>query len=1157
MAFTLQAVVALDGSKFTSGMTGMLASVQRFAGMSMTMFGGVAGQVASMWAAFGPMGAVMAGMKEVIKVGASFEQSMANVKSVTGLMGDEFVRVSNATRAAAAQTSFTTAQAADAMYALGASGMSSADMLEASLLPALKLAGATQSDTKLATEAMTAAMAVWQLGAEDATGVADLFAGAIASSPANMQRLSDAMKYAGPVGAAFGMEMKNVVDEVAAFHVVGLRGQQAGTAFRTALIELSRAAQTGSGQVGAALKGWSAETEGLTGAVDRLNAAGVDGASVIQEMGARAGPGMAALLKIGGDAMRDLSDKVTQNSDVTKMYDTQMGTLSGQFTLLKASIEELAVKLFSKLLPAFIKIIDGAKNFVSSIGRITESFGFVGTVIERLLPLLIGSGGLLLAFEKISAFIPGLAGGLTGLFKGAAMSMAPTAAAMEAMGTKTMPMLATASAALSKQMGVGANGFFQLTDSLYMSTHKMAVMSGGVTKLTAEQAKAITATHGFAGGLSKLQTGFLMVGSAMAGAAIGTWIANLKAGEGTVSDWIANIMRAPFSLDAWATGTNKADQANQALINSIQKQAAESRRLRAEQAEAEAAAKRKAQAAHDAMMQEARAADIAREAYMANLREQKNLEQQSELLATASMNTGAALAELASANIVSSDTAKMAADARGDLIEAETSLYDAANSLNDARKAEAAQQQVVYDLERAAIDAKRAHSKAARDLADSVGTGVEMGEAGVLATQAVTEAETEAKNAANALKAARDALTNSQMTAKEKADALAKAIANLADKQEAARKVLDRSISEYNTMDVLVTEFNMTIEDSRQAFADFGAEAVTVASKAHQLKRPFSEIAENFKWIAENGKFAAEIIERDYGGAIKDVQGIMERFGKHTMDIVRQMAKTGESAEEAAISLGILKTGMEDGVKPVDAVTEAMAKAGKEVLKFGKSLLRMDQKTLDDIYQALQKFADNLGKIKLDLGWMRDLAAFKLPQLNQSHVTRFVNALKILARGVKETEEIGADLSWGEALIRFKLPQLNQGHVTRFVNALKILARGVKDAGDVSPDFGWMKALSDFSLPGTGGFDRFVTALKKFASDLGRIPAPALDWLKTIIDATNLDLQKLIQVSDIMAKIPTGTYNASVLIDWKDNYTLGKIEGHLSTLVGLKGVIWA
>ena len=181
-------------------------------------------------------------------------------------------------------------------------------------------------------------------------------------------------------GAVFCMEMKNVVGGSPPWLVAW----RAVEPFRTALIELSHAAQTGSGQVGAALKGWSAETEGLTGAVDRLNAAGVDGASVIQEMGARAGPGMAALLKIGGDAMRDLSDKVTQNSDVAKMYETQMGTLSGQFTLLKASIEELAVKLFSKL-PRVHEIIDGAKNFVSSIGGLRVIW-YRGTVIEGSCP---------------------------------------------------------------------------------------------------------------------------------------------------------------------------------------------------------------------------------------------------------------------------------------------------------------------------------------------------------------------------------------------------------------------------------------------------------------------------------------------------------------------------------------------------------------------------------------------------------------------------------------------------------------------------------------------------------------------------------------------------------------------------------------------------
>ena len=842
--------------------------------------------------------------------------------------------------------------------------------------------------------------------------------------------------------------------------------------------------------------------------------------------------------------MRDLSDKVTQNSDVTKMYDTQMGTLSGQFTLLKASIEELAVKLFSKLLPAFMKIIDGAKNFVSSIGRITESFGIVGTVIERLLPLLIGSGGLLLAFEKISAFIPGLAGGLTGLFKGAAMSMAP------------------------------------LNDSLHMATHKMAA-------LTAEQAKAITATHGFRGGLNNLQVGVMIVAAAFAGWKIGTWIADIRIGTKTIGEWTQAILQAPFGL-------NKAQEANDALVAAIGRQAEESRRLRAEQAEAEAAAKRKAQAAHDAMMQEARAADIAREAYMANLREQKNLEQQSELLATASTNTFVALAGLAAANIVSSDTAKMATDAKNDLTLAESSLYDAVNSLNDARKAEAAQQQVVYDLERAAIDAKRAHSKASRDLADSVGTGVEMGEAGVLATQAVTEAETEAKNAANALKAAQDALTNSQMTAKEKADALAKAIANLAEKQDAARKVLDRSISEYNTMDVLVTEFNMTIEDSRQAFADFGAEAVTVASKAHQLKRPFSEIAENFKWIAENGKFAAEIIDRDYGGAIKDVQGIMVRFGKHTMDIVRQMAKTGESAEEAAISLGILKTEMDDAPDPINKVTDSLAKAGKEALAFGNALLRMDQKTLDDIYQALQTFAEKLDKLPKDinLAWIEDLAKLRIPSING--ISSFEADFKRLVKAISNAGGMNVDLKWIEQLKGLEIPVI--GGITFFEANFKRLVTAISNAGGMNVDLKWveqlkglevpfigsttffeanfkrlvtavnggagidltwMDSLTNFVLPETAFWMPFATTFSEFAEKLDKAAKPDLSWLKTIIDATNLDLQKLIQVSDIMAKIPTGTYNASVLIDWKDNYTLGKIEGHLSTLAGLKGVIWA
>ena len=373
---------------------------------------------------------------------------------------------------------------------------------------------------------------------------------------------------------------------------------------------------------------------------------------------------------------------------------------------------------------------------------------------------------------------------------------------------------------------------------------------------------------------------------------------------------------------------------------------------------------------------------------------------------------------------------------------------------------------------------------------------------------------------------------------------------------EVADGVMDAAVS-IDYIVGLIQDCNISFADAKALVQEFGEKTKEMSEIAKDTNRPLSEIAKNFRWIEENGELASGVIENQFGNTVKNMPHFLKIFGEHAYAVAEKMFETGMSAESAARSLGILKKGMDDAPDPINKVTDSLAKAGKEALAFGKALLRMDQKTLDDIYQALRTFAGNLGGIELDLGWMRDLAAFKLPQLNQSHVTRFINALKILATGISETEEIGADLSWGEALSGFKLPQLNQGHVTRFVNALKILARGVKDAGDESPDFGWMKALSDFSLPGTGGFDRFVTALKNFASDLGLIAAPALDWLTTIIEATNLDVQRLIQVADIMAKIPTGTYNATVLIDWKDNYTLGKIEGHLSTLAGLKGVIWA
>lgn len=373
MSLNLQAVVSLNKSPFESGLGSIQAAVSNATGAMMVAFGGVAGEIIGMTRAFGPMGAAVTILKESVTVGASFEQQMANVASVTGLAGGELDRLSEAAREMAKTTRFSATQAADALYSLGSAGVQGADAIADALEPALLLAGATASNTALATETLTAAMASFQIPASQTTRIADQFAGAISASPANMQRLADAFRYAGPAAAGFEISLEKTVAEVSAFHIAGLRGEQAGTAFRQVLIQLSAAASKTGTEISDALQGWEASTEGITGAARRLSKAGIEGDEIIKALGARAGPALAALMKIGADAMDALAIRIQRNADVAKMYETQINTLSGRFDIFKSAVQELWLELYGRLAPVLTDLAVRATGLADAFGSLIRA----------------------------------------------------------------------------------------------------------------------------------------------------------------------------------------------------------------------------------------------------------------------------------------------------------------------------------------------------------------------------------------------------------------------------------------------------------------------------------------------------------------------------------------------------------------------------------------------------------------------------------------------------------------------------------------------------------------------------------------------------------------------------------------------------------------
>ncbi len=384
MALKLEAVVVMNKGAFDSGLGAMGRQVSNVAGAMAFAFGGVAGEIMMMTRAFGPMGAAVMVLKQAVAVGQEFQYAMANVATVTGLVGEELASVSQEARRFAETTAFTATEAADALYALGSAGFSSAGQLKDMLTPALELAGATQADTKIATEAMTTTLNAFRMETGKSAEVADLFAGAIANSPANMSRLGEALGQANPVAAAFNMNLSDTVESLAAFHKVGIMGSEAGTAFRQALTKLNQEMGDADSVIGQALQGWQPSIEGLTGAIRRMEDAGITGADAMTELGIRGGKAVAAQLALGSDAISKLGDKIIATGDVTEMYATQMNTVHNQWKVFLSMIQENGLRVWDLIKDDVLKMILAMQQGVVAVRAFAESFKDVKTPQEAM-----------------------------------------------------------------------------------------------------------------------------------------------------------------------------------------------------------------------------------------------------------------------------------------------------------------------------------------------------------------------------------------------------------------------------------------------------------------------------------------------------------------------------------------------------------------------------------------------------------------------------------------------------------------------------------------------------------------------------------------------------------------------------------------------------
>ncbi|MBQ1389496.1 MAG: phage tail tape measure protein, partial [Clostridia bacterium] len=150
-------------------------------------------------------------------------------------------------------------------------------------------------------------------------------------------------------------------------------------------------------------------------------------AAVSKLFGGQASAGILAILKTSEEDYNKLSSAIDNCDGTTqKMADTMQDNLSGQFTILKSQLQELAISFGEVLLPKIKQLVSWVQNFVDKLNNMTPKSRNLITVISLVVasigPLLIVIGTLIGAvgsafvnFKKLHGFITGFPGILTKL----------------------------------------------------------------------------------------------------------------------------------------------------------------------------------------------------------------------------------------------------------------------------------------------------------------------------------------------------------------------------------------------------------------------------------------------------------------------------------------------------------------------------------------------------------------------------------------------------------------------------------------------------------------------------------------------------------------------------------------------------------------------
>lgn len=316
-----------------------------------------------------------------VTTGNDFEAQMSRVQAIAGATKNELEELTNQAIQLGSETSFSASEVAEGMENLASAGFTTEEIMSA--MPGL-LDLAASSGAELATASEIAASAIRGFGLEagEAGHVADIFAEAAARTNAQTEDMGYAMKYIAPVANTMGLKIEEVAAAIGIMSDAGIKGEQAGTTLRGALVRLTKPTDKMIDvmeNLGISFYDNEGKMKSLTEMISMLQEATKGLTDEEQQyalttlFGTESLSGMIALVNRGSDDLKNMT-KNFENADgaAEEMADMMLDNTAGALESLSGSLESAGIAIQRALAPEIkdlAKLIQGLVDDFTNLSQ--------------------------------------------------------------------------------------------------------------------------------------------------------------------------------------------------------------------------------------------------------------------------------------------------------------------------------------------------------------------------------------------------------------------------------------------------------------------------------------------------------------------------------------------------------------------------------------------------------------------------------------------------------------------------------------------------------------------------------------------------------------------------------------------------------------------